>query len=234
MPRSIFIGDIHGCSEELDALLSQVGVTSKDRVFSVGDVLARGPNSRAVLATLRRVGASAVRGNHEERLLEARRASLAGLPLPKLEESHARLLQELTADEFEWIAAWPLTLALPEHGALLVHAGLVPGWPLERHDARTLTRMRTIKKDGSPSDKLDGRLWGEVYAGPPHVIFGHNAVTGLQLHASATGLDSACVYGKKLTALVLEDGEPVPPPKARRLRLEQVKAGRAYYTYSKK
>ena len=56
--------------------------------------------------------------------------------------------------------------------------------------------MRTVDSRGRWSDEPDaGPLWGTVYVGPPHVIFGHNANTKPQLHPWATGIDTACVYG---------------------------------------
>lgn len=46
--------------------------------------------------------------------------------------------------------------------------------------------------------------WGKLYAGPTHIVFGHDAAAGLQIHPHATGIDTGAVYGKKLSALVFE------------------------------
>lgn len=47
--RTIVVGDIHGCYDELIVLLEQVKLGSKDRVVAVGDLVTKGPKSREVL-----------------------------------------------------------------------------------------------------------------------------------------------------------------------------------------
>jgi len=78
-----------------------------------------------------------------------------------------------------------------------------------------------------------GPLWGASYEGPPHIVFGHNARKDPQLHAHATGLDTACVYGGELTALVLPAGARLPPPNERRDLLVSERARRAYSDYGR-
>src|SRR5690606_23360779 len=90
--------------------------------------------------------------------------------------------------------------------------------PVERQSPDTLMRIRTVVDPGQR--RGDGHvLWGSRWTGPPHVVFGHNAAPGLQLHAWATGLDTGCVYGRKLTAMVLQRGQKVPRTVAARKAL---------------
>ena len=107
-----------------------------------------------------------------------------------------------------------------DHDHLVVHAGLVPGVPLDDQEPEHLLNLRSITPEGRPSKKLDGTPWAALWRGPDHVVFGHDAVRGLQRHPHATGLDTGCVYGNALTALVLEAGADP--------RLVSVQARRAY------
>ena len=141
--------------------------------------------------------------------------------------------QLLNERHWIWLDSLPLWLELPEHDVLLVHAGICPGRPIAAQAPEALLTMRCVKTDGQPDarqpDLRRGEaLWGTRYTGPPHVVFGHNAQTGLQLHAWATGLDTGCVYGGQLTAMVLGAGAAVPGPEQRRAALVSVQAKRAY------
>lgn len=233
--RTILIGDVHGCVVELGELLERLAPTGSDRVVFVGDLVARGPDSRAVLRIVRDLGALSVRGNHEEKLLAAHHArqggSVAGASKPnKLGASHAVLLEELDEQDWAQLEALPLRLELsPE--LWVVHAGVVPGVSWEAQDPWMLTHIRSIADDGTPSARW-GTPWGVSYRGP-HIVFGHNAQRAPQLHPDATGIDTACVYGGALTALVLLDGAPIPPPESRADALTSVLAKNAYVDYGR-
>ncbi|MCC6214091.1 MAG: metallophosphoesterase [Polyangiaceae bacterium] len=228
MARTLIVGDVHGCSRELADLLDQAAFGADDRLVLVGDLVARGPDSAGVLALARRAGALGVRGNHELRLLEARAARLRGERGPRLGPSQEALLGELTDEDWAQLEALPLWLELDEHEARVVHAGLVPGVPVEEQDPWVLTRIRGFEDDGAPTSKLRAKSWAERWRGSPHVVFGHNAIAGLQLHSHATGLDTGCVYGGRLTALVLPHGARVPRKADRADALVSVRARRVY------
>jgi hypothetical protein len=230
LQRTLIIGDVQGCLAELDDLLDRVALGADDSLFFVGDLVARGPSSRGVLKRVRELGARSVIGNHEERLLAARVARRRGQSPPKLEPTHQELVATLEDEEWAQIEAMPLRIVLEEHGVWIVHGGLVPGIPFDKQDPWMVTHIRSISTDGEPSSKR-GPLWGERWHGPRHVVFGHNARKKPQIHPDATGIDTACVYGEYLTALVLPAGEKVPPPKDRPDALVSVRARRAYVDY---
>lgn len=226
--RSIVVGDVHGCADELEDLLERVEIDPSDRVYFVGDLIARGPGTNRVLARFRELGAKGVIGNHELRMLEVRKARQRGHHGPRLGPGHERLLGELSEDDWATLEELPLWLDLPRHGVRLVHAGVVPGRPIEQQLVRDLTRIRSLA-DGEGSDRYSEQSWASAYSGSPHLVFGHNARLGVQLHECATGLDSGCVYGGSLTALVLPADAAPAPIDRRAEQLVSVPAHRAYY-----
>jgi hypothetical protein len=233
--RTIVVGDVHGCREELDALLDRVAFGSGDRLIFVGDLVARGPDALGVLDVVRRSGALVVRGNHEEKLLEWRASRTAWVrgeaparaPIAKMHRDIARALRPV---DWALLEASPYWIDLPDHALRVVHAGVVPGVPIEAQRPETLTRIRTLPPRVPPSRAGTPTLWGSAYTGPPHVVFGHNAAPGLQLHPWATGLDTGCVYGGRLTALVLPPGQKVPRAlRSRKALLVSVPARRVWF-----
>ncbi|NOU28252.1 MAG: hypothetical protein HOO96_10150 [Polyangiaceae bacterium] len=227
MGRTLLVGDVHGCRDELDALLDRAAFTSGDHLVLVGDVLARGPDSLGVLDIVRRTGASMVRGNHEDKLLGW--ADAPPLRKPALGPVHGPLAATLRESDWHALRTAPLALDLDAHDLTVVHAGVVPGIAMSAQKPATLMAIRTVKAEGKDRQRADV-LWGSVYQGPRHLVFGHHAMARLQLHRYATGLDTGCVYGGALTGLLLEAGQAVPANVSdRRTLLVSAPARRAYY-----
>lgn len=68
--RLIFIGDIHGCMQELQTLLLNVNYNSEtDHLVHTGDIIGKSPDSAEVINFLMKAQASGVRGNWEDRVL---------------------------------------------------------------------------------------------------------------------------------------------------------------------
>jgi hypothetical protein len=212
---TIAIGDVHGCSDELAALIALCAPGRDDRIVLVGDLVAKGPDSRGVLAIVREHAARSVLGNHDAVVLRAREAAAAGKPV-NARPGHAALARELSDADIALLASLPLYLRLPELNALVVHAGLAPGVPLERQERDVLLNVRTVDAAGKPSSRPDaGVLWGTLWPGPELVVFGHHASAGLQQHPHAIGLDTGCVYGGRLSACVLPERRIVSVPARR-------------------
>jgi diadenosine tetraphosphatase ApaH/serine/threonine PP2A family protein phosphatase len=212
MQRTFVIGDVHGCAQELEDLLAACAHTRGDRLIMVGDLVAKGPDSRGVLALLRQVGASAVRGNHDQAVLRWHDPIVRGVA-PARGPHHLKVARQLSAEDWDQLTRLPLYLRVPEHALLVVHAGLVPGVALEAQSPDLVMNMRTLRPDGTGSRRPeDGELWGARWPGPELVVFGHHATAGLQRHPHAIGIDTGCVYGGKLTAYVLPDDRFVSVP----------------------
>jgi diadenosine tetraphosphatase ApaH/serine/threonine PP2A family protein phosphatase len=195
-------------------------------------LLSRGPKPHEVLKLFRELGARATVGNHEQRLIDAHRARARGEKGPRLGGSHQEIVRELSPEDWELLEALPLLLDVPEHGIVVAHAGVDPSRPLSDQDPWVVTHVRSIDADGKPSEKW-GALWGESYAGPEHIVFGHNARKRPQLHPFATGLDTGCVYGGKLTGMLLPDGATPPSVAERGEVLISVPARAEYSDYGR-
>jgi diadenosine tetraphosphatase ApaH/serine/threonine PP2A family protein phosphatase len=205
MQRTIIVGDVHGCVDELQALLLQCGVVRGDRVVLAGDLVAKGPDSRGVVQLVREIGALAVLGNHDDYCIDVWRKRHQG----EARRLRRWLLDRLDDSDWAFLESLPLFVRLgaereggPEFA--VVHAGAVPGVPLEEQERDNLLSLRSLVGGSAPSRRLLMRWpWAAAWRGPEHIVFGHDAVRGLQQYPLATGLDTGCVYGRELTALEL-------------------------------
>lgn len=211
--RTLVVGDIHGCREELEDLLEESGWQEGDRLVSVGDLVAKGPDSFGVVRLMRKLRAEAVRGNHDQHCLRWWDAKVAGQALPELRPAHQDVVHQLEDADWQWLSDRPLWLEVDAHNALVVHAGLLPDLPLEEQDPYDLMNMRSILDDGTGSRNYeDGTPWAALWPGPRLVVFGHDAVRGLQVREHAIGLDTGCVYGGWLTGVWLPERDIVAVP----------------------
>ena len=201
MKRTIVIGDIHGCYDELIALLQKVDVQASDRVVAVGDLTVKGPKSRKVLDLFSKDDRfSSVIGNHDLALVKYWRGEMVSL---KSSQEAARTELEQGGEQyFQYLNALPFKADLGSH--VVVHAGLRPGVPLEEQSEEDLTELRTLGPDRT--SRL-GLPWYEVYADSKIALFGHWPAAEPRRGPSAIGLDTGCVYGNRLTAHIIETGE---------------------------
>ncbi|KAF2008581.1 Metallo-dependent phosphatase [Aaosphaeria arxii CBS 175.79] len=237
--RLVIVGDVHGCKEELEQLLQEVGFDEKnDHLILTGDIIAKGPDSKGVVSLAEKLGASCVRGNHEDKVLLSLQESShrhAGLQGPDedpdretdfLEEqsfSHGdyklrKFAKSFSKKQIGWLKECPVILRvghIPDIGDLVVvHAGLVPDMPLEQQDPFQCMNMRTIDlKTRIPSESRDHTHWEKFWNHQQKklpkkerltVAYGHDAKRGLNINKYTFGLDSNCVRGGKLTAMVID------------------------------
>ncbi|MEP6885811.1 MAG: symmetrical bis(5'-nucleosyl)-tetraphosphatase [Gammaproteobacteria bacterium] len=178
------IGDIQGCNAELGALLKAVRFSAdRDRLWFVGDLVNRGPDSLGVLRRIRSLGgaATAILGNHDLHLL----AVAFGSAQPRRDDT---LNDILAAPDrialLEWLANLQLFHEDPALNVCMLHAGLAPQWdlPLARGCARefenALRREPKQLFDRLYGDQPD--LWDDTLDGEARLRFIANCFTRLR------------------------------------------------------
>ena len=201
MPRTIVVGDIHGCFDELTDLLDLIKLQKDDRVVAVGDLITKGPKDREVLDLFISDGRfSSVVGNHDRAI----RQKLRGEPGRLTKEQRQTLVElELNHERYaSYLRSLPYTIDLGAY--LVVHAGVRPGVALDAQMASDMTEIRTMGADPS---RRRGVPWYRVYQGPQTILFGHWPAKTPRRSTHAIGLDTGCVYGGQLTAFIIETQE---------------------------
>ncbi|MFE3325486.1 polynucleotide kinase-phosphatase [Streptomyces sp. NPDC059176] len=231
------IGDVHGCSSELDSLLGALGYVDgahpegRTAVF-VGDLVDRGPDSPGVLRRVMAMTASGnalcVPGNHENKLgrwLGGRKVQHThGLAetIEQLERADAEdpAFREQVREFIDGLVSHYVL----DGGKLVVcHAGLP-----EKYHGRTSGRVRAHALYGETTGETDEfglpvrYPWAEDYRGKAAVVYGHTPVPTASWVNNTLCLDTGAVFGGKLTALRWPERELVEVP-AEKVWYEPVK-----------
>lgn len=228
------VGDIHGCSAELEALLAKLGYVDgvhpegRTAVF-VGDLVDRGPDSpgvlRRVMSMVKSGNALCVPGNHENKF---------GRHLRGRTVQHTHGLAETVAqmegesEEFrrevrDFIEGLVSHYVLDGGRLVVCHAGLP-----EKYHGRTSGRVRSHALYGETTGETDEfglpvrYPWAEDYRGRAAVVYGHTPVPEATWLNNTICLDTGAVFGGKLTALRWPERELVDVP-AERVWYEPVK-----------
>jgi len=205
--RTILIGDIHGCAFEFGELLEMLSPDDGDTIVLMGDLLNKGPDPEGVLQTFESLGCISLLGNHDLDHLEWSQ----GLVLPKPESVSTRRMMSEPAYSRYLEAVRNMSLIHQTPDFVAVHGAIISDVPLENQPADVLTGKTTI--DPSWKDRVD--------LDRP-VVVGHKRYNVVQempfvIPGKFYGIDTGCVYGGSLTALILPGG-----------LLIQVKAARNY------
>jgi len=230
MQKTLIIGDVHGCIDELLELMKQLAPSADDHIIFIGDLIDRGPDSLSVLRQVvqwsKLFHVRLVLGNHEEKFLRfiqhINDASGREKGMTGIDKFHD-LYINLNDEELRFLKDAYYCLHLPDLNALILHAGVLPNSPITlpasyryntdfaAHQKKTLSllnKTRFISSSGkfiardqeSPQDLF----WAEIYDGRwGHIYFGHQPFVqlGAKQFTHATGIDNGCVFGGWLTAV---------------------------------
>ena len=229
------IGDVHGCFDELCALLAKLGYarseTERGPLFAhpegrkavfVGDLVDRGPDSPGCIELAMRMveagAALAVPGNHEARLMR----KLSGRDV-KLTHGLAETMAQLetrTPDEHARIARFidglVSHLVLDDGRLVVAHAGMKA-----EYQGRASGRVREFALYGETTGEIDAyglpvrADWAKAYRGSAAVVYGHTPVPSAEWVNGTICVDTGCVFGGALTALRWPERELASVPAAR-------------------
>jgi hypothetical protein len=199
--RTIVVGDIHGCYDELMELCVKVDLAQTDRVVSVGDLITKGPKNREVLELfMTDPQFSTVIGNHDLQL--RRKWDGEDVELNPAQRETYRELRDGKDAYASFLNRLPFMIDLGGH--LVVHAGVRPDVALHSQTTGDLTRLRTL---GPDRESEEGTPWYDVYNGEKTILFGHWPAAEPRRGKKAIGLDTGCVYGHLLTAYIIDTDE---------------------------
>lgn len=219
--RDLAVGDIHGCFSALERALLDIGFDgTRDRLFSVGDLVDRGPESERALEFLAQPWFHAVQGNHEDLairwpngFMDAGNYAANG---GAWNLSNPPEVQREFADAF---GALPITIEVETVGGLIgiVHADCpFPTWRdfVVSLDDPTISR----KMHGAVTDAAmwsRERIQSEDQTGVPDVravIVGHTPLKRPAVLGNVYHIDTGAVFrGGYLTLIDLETLATIPP-----------------------
>lgn len=228
------IGDVHGCFDELVALLEQLGYTVKSsgtdiRVYPppgrkaifLGDLVDRGPNVVGVLRLVMQMVAAGhalcLPGNHDVKLVRKLRGKDVRLT-HGLAETVAQLDEE--APEFraqveKFLDDLVSHYVLDDGKLVVAHAGMKA-----EMQGRGSGRVRDFALYGETMGETDEfglpirYNWAAEYRGQAMVVYGHTPVPEAEWLNRTINIDTGCVFGGRLTALRYPERDLVSVPAA--------------------
>ncbi|TAF01949.1 MAG: serine/threonine protein phosphatase [Nostocales cyanobacterium] len=146
-PRRIVIGDVHGYYQGLMKLLEEIAPTSADKVYFLGDLIDRGPESAQVVDFVKKNDYPCLLGNHEQMLLSALSGGFSSnqsIQAWLFSGGQATITSYKTAqiptDHIEWLKKLPTYIDLGD--VWLTHAGVDPNKAVNEQTTEELCWIR--------------------------------------------------------------------------------------------
>lgn len=204
MPRTIAIGDVHGCADEFEELLNALELEPEDRVIQVGDLINRGPKSHKTVKLAREYNVKCILGNHELRIMNARKTENTSL----LKEYDYETIDQLTKNDWKFLKKMSKYIYNAKLDTVFVHGGFLPNEPWQEQSLDIITNIQVVDEKGRAakrSDAPDEPSWAISWGGAPFVVYGHTPRPNVLNLPGSIGIDTGCVYGGHLTAYIIEE-----------------------------
>ena len=224
------IGDVHGCCDELEQLLEQLGYqranTDDDPLWGnvsyrhpegrkavfVGDLVDRGPRVLDVVRLARNMTASGdalcVPGNHDVKLLRKLRGKNVQLThglansMAEIDALADDVRESFCRELAKFLDGLVSHYVLDDGNLVVAHAGMK-----ETLQGRGSGKVREFALYGETTGETDEfglpvrHDWAADYRGSAMVVYGHTPVPKPEWLNRTVNVDTGCVFGGKLTAL---------------------------------
>lgn len=230
------VGDIHGCHDELQALLAMLGYEDSPsseghairrhpagrKVVFLGDLVDRGPDIpgtlKLAMSMVEAGTALCVPGNHDLKLMRKLRGKNVKVShgLDRSLEQLEREPPEFKAKVADFIDALVSHYVLDDGKLVVAHAGMK-----ESMQGRGSGKVREFALYGETTGETDEYglpvryNWASEYRGTAMVVYGHTPVPEAEWLNNTICIDTGCVFGGMLTALRYPEREIVSVPAAR-------------------
>lgn len=211
MDDTAIIGDIHGCIDEL-ATLHGLLFNMVGKIYHTGDLVDRGPDSAAVVEFCRINGVFGPKGNHDSVIVKHRHSNLRN-------QEKLRTIASIKSEEdWDYLESLPLLHVIDRHDLVLVHGGLVPGlelWQqpytagfLQLYHPSFSSETRWWGKDDkhgrseAENTKQGWRRWYLDHGNRYDVVYGHSVYPKPFRYGRTIGVDTGCVFGNCLSAVL--------------------------------
>ena len=212
MSNLIIYGDIHGCYDEFISLRKKINPDKSDIEVCVGDIITKGKNSVKLLRYIQEHNIKSVLGNHEDKLLRYLEHENSNKKNPiSLDEDEKNIIESLDKQDIGFLKNLPLFLKYENitilHGGVQNHHSLNN---LTKKEKSKILRMRYIDIEDNfityGKENEDSIFWADTYDGNQgFIVYGHQWFDEVKQSKFALGIDTGCVYGNKLSAVIFDD-----------------------------
>ena len=209
MSKLIIYGDIHGCYDELVRLRKKINPKKNDIEICVGDIITRGKDSIKTLRYLQSNNIKSVLGNHEDKLIRYLNHQKINKQNPiVLNDDEKDIIDTLKSVDIDFLQNMPLIMKFGN--IVILHGGLQNRQNIDKvskKDQAKIMRMRFLDKNHNfvsfGQEDEESVFWADVYDGNQgFVVYGHQVFDEVKINKYALGIDTGCVYGNKLSAVI--------------------------------
>lgn len=230
MKRIAVLGDIHGCIIEFQELYNHLQWQSLDEIWTVGDLVDRGPDSGAVVQFCMDNNIKSVMGNHDDVIVNHWKRRLKEGFNPRKQDKVISLSQ-LNEERIAWLEKLPPLHVMDDENLILVHAGIWPKIPLYKQPYSVI-RAQLINPDlpgavrwwgddamdckpnktEDESRKEGWERWYRLYDHEQNCIYGHSVFAQPFIHQNpgcgmTIGVDTGSCFGGSITACIYENNK---------------------------